>query len=269
MNNWLNTRLIVLLCAALPLHAWAADSQSKPRNDDLRSLKSFRTFAPPLPEGAQPTADPRDFNGTYNINPIAQVLEPVQGGDKNTDGTLIPPFTKAGADIFWKRIERFNAGKQIPEPSVMCEPSWKTRTSSLMEFTQTDGVLAIFFAEHHITRLIHMNTAHPRNLKPSYMGHSIGHWEGNTLVIDTLGFNDRGWFDFAGTPQSPTTHLVERMTKQPNGDIRDEMTYSDTKLFRHPFVTVEMYRRVSPDWEILDEQICEENERNFGLEVQP
>ena len=264
-NNYVALLLISIGISGAPFPLSAADQQD---DEDLRSLESFRSFAPPLPEGAQPTAEPRDFNGTYNINPVAQVLDPVEGGDELADGTLIPPFTEYGGGIFWNRIERFNAGEQIPEPSVMCEPSWKTRTSSLMEFTQTNDVMTIFFAEHHIVRLIHMNSTHPDNLKPSYMGHSVGHWEDNTLVIDTIGFNDRGWFDFGGTPQSTSTHMVERMTKQTNGDIRDEITLSDPTLFRHPFVTIDMYRRVSPDEEILDEQICEENERNFGLEVQ-
>jgi hypothetical protein len=255
------------LVAAAATAAATATAATESGASPLRSLARFKSFAPPLPTGAQPNAEPRDFAGVYNINPIAQVLEPLSGGDTQPGGQAILPFTAAGGSIFWRRIERFNARQQIPEPSVMCEPSWKTRTSSLMQFVQNDSLLVIFMAEHHIARLVHMNSAHPTSLKPSYMGHSVGRWEGNTLVVDTIGFNNRGWLDFAGTPQSTRTHLVERLSKQANGDIRVEMKFSDPTLFRHEFAVVEMYRRVGPDWETIDEQICEENERNFDLET--
>jgi hypothetical protein len=255
-----------LLAQSCATKAWAAAPAASEKLSP-RSLASFRSFAPPLPTGAQPEADPRDFEGYYNINPIAQVQEPVRGGDLAPDGTSIPPFTKRGAAIFWHRIERFNAGRKVPEPSVLCEPSWKTRTSSMMQFVQVPGLLMIFQAEHHIARLIHIDGLHPRTLVPTYMGHSIGRWQGNTLIIDTIGFNDRGWFDFGGTPQSRSTHLVEQLSKQANGDIRDAMTFTDPQLFRHSFTTVDMYRRVGPGWEVIDEQICDENERSFDLEL--
>lgn len=250
--------LAILLSGA----AVAADSR------DVRSLKSFRPFSPPLPRGATASPDPRDFEGIYNLSPVEQALRPIEGGDTTAEGDVIPPFTTQGAAIFWQRIETFNQGAQIPEPSVMCEPSWKTRTSSLMQFAQNAQVLVILIAEHHIARLIHMNARHPAHLTPSYMGHSIGHWEGNTLVIDTIGFNNRGWFDFAGTPQSRQTHLVERMSKQSDGSIEDLMTFSDPTLFRHPFTTRDMYRLNSPADGHIDEEICDENERNYELESQ-
>ena len=265
----LNKKMIAALGCVL-FAQWAnsspASAASAGDNASLRSLKEFRTFSPPLLPGTPPSADPRDFNGVYMLNPVAQVMAPTHGGDQ-ADGMAIPPFTAYGAGIFWKRIERFNAGKQIPEPSVMCEPSWKTRTSSQIQITQASDVMTMLYAELHVVRLIHMNSAHPKNPKPSYLGHSTGRWEGNTLVVDTIGFNDRGWFDFAGTPQSPTTHLVERISKDADGSVRDAMTFTDPRLFRHAFTTVEMYRRTPADDSVIDEQICEENERNFGLET--
>lgn len=269
MSAWLArlALIVVALLSVANMAAAATAAASASADTSPRTLKSFHSFAPPLPTGARPSADPRDFEGVYNINPIAQLIEPAEGGERSAEGLSIPPFSDAGAKIFWHRIERYNAGRQIPEPSVMCEPSWKTRTSSLMQFVQTKDLLAIFSAEQHIVRLIHMQARHPRQVQPSYMGHSIGHWQGSTLVVDTIGFNSRGWFDFAGTPQSPTLHLVERFTKQANGDLRDAMTFADPALFRHSFTTVEMYRRVGPEWETLDEQICEENERNFEREA--
>jgi len=123
----------------------------------------------------------------------------------------------------------------------------------------------IFFSEHHIVRLIHMDVPQPTHIRASYMGHSVGRWLGNTLLIDTVGFNERGWFDFAGTPQSSHLHLVERMTKLPDGSIEDLMTFTDPTLFRHTFVTRDVYRLQAPKDSQLDEEICEENERNYDL----
>lgn len=72
-------------------------------------------------------------------------------------------------------------------------------------------------------------------------------------MIDTLGFNDRGWWDFAGTPQSKSSHLVERMTKQPDGPIEDLITFEDPTLYLHKFTSRDVY-----NWSLASDVMSEE-----------
>lgn len=253
------TSIAVVLCSMLGIVISCASFAQTAAQPQTPSLKSFKTFAPPLDKWpTAPSSDPRDFEGVYNVNPIDQHLTPIEGGVTTADAQVIPPFTPEAAALFWKRVQAQNDGEPLPDASILCEPSWKTRLSSMIRFMQVKDVLVLFFSEHHIVRLIHINGAHPRDLQPSYMGDSVGHWEGNTLVIDTIGFNDRGWWDFAGTPQSRSLHLTERMTKQADGSIEDLMTFEDPKLYTHPFKSRDIYRW-SPATSAMDEEICEEN----------
>ena len=68
---------------------------------------------------------------------------------------------------------------------------------------------------------------HPKDLDPSYYGHSVGHWEGDTLVIDTIGFNERSWIDFRGLPTTEALHLTERIARPDFNTLRYEMTIDD------------------------------------------
>jgi len=227
--------------------------------DATPSLKGFKSFAPPLDHWpTEPSADPRDLEGVYNVNPVEQHLTPIAGGVVTADQQVIPPFKPAAAQLFWRRVAAQNAGRPLPDASILCEPSWKTRLSSMVRFMQVPGLLIMFFSEHHIVRLVYMDQPQSRRPQLSYMGHSVGHWEGDTLVIDTIGFNSRGWWDFAGTPQSPTLHVVERMTKRPDGAIEDDLTFDDPALYEHPFQSRDVYRW-SPATSAMDEEICEEN----------
>jgi hypothetical protein len=68
---------------------------------------------------------------------------------------------------------------------------------------------------------------HPKDLDPSYYGHSVGKWEGDTLVVDTVGFNERGWIDAYGTPTTTQLHLTEKFTRLDYKTLRYEITVDD------------------------------------------
>jgi hypothetical protein len=94
---------------------------------------------------------------------------------------------------------------------------------------------------------------------PSWMGHSIGRWDGKTLVVDTMGFNDRGWVDYRSTPQTEQLHVIERYTRPDLGTLDLEITVDDPGAYTRPW---KIRRRMvlAPKTEEIHEYICNEGD---------
>ena len=99
----------------------------------------------------------------------------------------------------------------------------------------------------------------PKDPNPTYMGYSVGKWEGDTLVVTTAGFNDKGWLDSAGHPQTESLRITERYHRRDFGHLEFDITIDDPKVFTKPF-TIKTQRTLQPDTELL-EDVCE-NERS-------
>jgi hypothetical protein len=99
---------------------------------------------------------------------------------------------------------------------------------------------------------------HPSELDPTWFGHSIGWYEKDTLVIDTVGFNDKAWFDGRGTPHTEQMHTVERWTRVDMGHLVTEVLIDDPGAFSHSF-TVKYESTLRPPTDDLMEYICQEN----------
>jgi hypothetical protein len=99
----------------------------------------------------------------------------------------------------------------------------------------------------------------PRNPNPTWLGYSIGRWEGDTLIITTAGFNDQGWLDSAGHPQTESLRITERLRRRDFGHMDFEITIDDPTVFTRPF-TIKTERLLAPDTDLL-EDVCE-NERD-------
>jgi len=92
----------------------------------------------------------------------------------------------------------------------------------------------------------------------TYMGHSVGRWEGDTLVVDVTNFNGKNWFDRAGNFHSEALHLVERFTPLSRDAIRYEVTIEDPKVFTRPWtISMPIYRRLEPNMELLEYRCIE------------
>jgi GGDEF domain-containing protein len=92
----------------------------------------------------------------------------------------------------------------------------------------------------------------------TYMGHSVGRWEGDTLVVDVTNFNGRNWFDRAGNFHSEVLRLVERFTPLSRDAIRYEVTIEDPKVFTRPWtIAMPLYRRLEPNMELLEYRCIE------------
>ena len=100
----------------------------------------------------------------------------------------------------------------------------------------------------------------PKDPNPTWLGYSIGRWEGDTFVITSSGFNDRAWLDSAGHPQTESLRIVERLRRRDFGHMDFEITIDDSKVFTRPF-TIRTERLLAADTDLL-EDVCE-NERDL------
>jgi len=127
------------------------------------------------------------------------------------------------------------------------------------KIVQTPGVVYFLYEFAHHVREIYTNEGrqHPKDLDPSWMGNSVGWWEGNTLVIDSVGFNDKTWVDRAGLPHSDQMHVIERISRPEHDKLRVDITVDDPKTYTR---TWSGFRELEfePNWHIT-EMICEDN----------
>ena len=113
----------------------------------------------------------------------------------------------------------------------------------------------------HSYRQIFMDgRKHPDDLEPTWYGHSVGHWEGDTLVVETVGFNDKFWFDFQGHPHTTQLKTVERYTRTSMGKLENIVTITDPGAYQKPF-TLKFTATLRPGWDLM-EYICNENNQD-------
>ena len=127
-----------------------------------------------------------------------------------------------------------------------------------MQIVQTPKeVIELFEYDHTIRHIFMDGRKHPADLTPTYNGHSIGHWEGDTLVVDTIGLNGKIWLDRLGHPESDQMHIVERIHRVDDKTLQVDFTFDDPKSYPKPW-TAQLRYRLRPDWDIL-ELVCEDN----------
>jgi hypothetical protein len=132
-----------------------------------------------------------------------------------------------------------------------------------MEILQVPGKVVMIFEYDHFVRYIYTDgRQHPADLTSTWMGDAVGHWEGNTLVVDTIGFNDKTWLDRVGHPHSDQLHLVERFHREGPDTLVDDMTIEDPKAYTHAWTAQRIFQ-LKPKWQIM-EFVCEDNYLNFS-----
>jgi len=131
-----------------------------------------------------------------------------------------------------------------------------------MEILQVPGRTILFFEYGHYVRQIFTDgREHVKDANPTWMGDSIGKWEGDTLVVDSTGFNDKTWLDVAGHPHSEDLHIVERMHRPDHDTLLIDISIDDPKTYTSPLKTQRKYI-LKPGWNIM-EFICEDSQRVF------
>jgi hypothetical protein len=127
-----------------------------------------------------------------------------------------------------------------------------------MEIVQIPGRVIMLFEYDHFVRQIYTDgRPHNTALGPTWMGDSIGKWQGDTLVVDAVGFNDKTWIDMAGHPHSEAMHLVERIRRVDHNTLQNDLTIEDPKAYTKPWGGRLIFV-LKPGWS-LGEMICEDN----------
>lgn len=173
----------------------------------------------------------------------------------------IEPFPEEPKALPWAQelAEQRRAGVDTPHHRCLpgTPPTPRNAPPFLAKFVQADDLIVILFEDYPGFRQVYLDgRQHPEYPNPSWVGHSIGHWEDDTLVIDTIGYNDRGWLR-GRYPRSEELRIVERYSRPEYGRMDVETTFEDPNVFEKPFKRIQSYFLL-PHVELL-EFVCEHN----------
>jgi hypothetical protein len=209
----------------------------------------YLTSEKPAPAGRAP----RTREGKPDLNGVWLSALPSPVGDR------LEPLPWAAA-VVKQRTE--NLSKDSPQ--AHCLPMGLSYAGFFTTYRliQTPKLLAIIDENGDPARQVYLDgRGHPKDPNPSYVGHSVGRWEGDTLVVDTVGFNDRGWLTFAGFPQTEMLRITERFRRPDLGHLEMEMTFDDPTVFKKPWRQKRVSSLAPASMELL-EYVCSENNRD-------
>jgi hypothetical protein len=233
------------------------------------------TAAPATPQQAQGiprAADGKpDFTGIWAGPGFAHT-------GKDTDAATVRRYTEANMSAFTpggkdKLYRKYSGNVHIDDPTAICLPNGLTRqipSPYAQQWIQTPTQLVILYEYMHFFRVIPFgapNRPHAGDIEPTYMGDSIAWWDGDTLVIDTVGLNE--WLLDAYHPDdgssrwhSDKMHVVERLQYTDGKNASYDVTLDDPEIFEKPFVE-RWAMQSKPGWKIL-EFVCDDNDRCRG-----
>jgi len=168
-----------------------------------------------------------------------------------------PQFLAAAEDVARKRRE----SNSKDSPQARCLPGAVLRFGPLFQMVQTQDYLVIINDDESPGfHQVYLNRSHPEDPNPGWYGHNTGTWEGDTLVIDRVAFDERIWLDQGGHPHSPKLHVVERYRRPDLGHLESEVTVDDPSVLARPY-TIKRVAELAQGYDIY-EFICSENERD-------
>jgi len=211
-------------------------------------------------QNADVASDPRNLEGMWTDLPTNNPF--VLGVDL--------PYKPEGQNIAADRIKWFKEGNAYASAHLTCRPTGIqgiTSPKGPVLIQQTPEKLVLISQEDREVRKIFFAAEHPKDLQSTYSGHAVAHWEGNTLVIDVIGYNGKGQLDEVGNPHSDQLHLVQKITKSVDGNtLNIEFTFTDPVYYTKPFTKTRAWRRI-PGTKLLDYD-CSENPRADLYELQ-
>ena len=184
-----------------------------------------------------------------------------RGGARSEPQVPFMPWSAAMYDYISKNQSKYDPeGFCLPPggPRLMATPY----PMEIVQLPEQKRILMIFEGATHIWREIYMDgRPHPQGdgLNPTYLGHSVGRWEGDTLVVDIVGFNEQTWIDYYGHPHTDMLHVVEKYSRPNKNVLHYEATFEDPGAYTKPF-TVRWNINWNPTGE-LTEYICQENNK--------
>jgi hypothetical protein len=158
--------------------------------------------------------------------------------------------------------ERQKSGRDFP--TAYCQPGSVPASMLILDFKMIQAAreIVVLPGNGDPARQIYIDgRSLPKDPEPSWMGSSVGHWQGETLVIDTTGFKDSAWLDGFGHPRSEGMHITERYRRRDFGHMDLEMSFDDPKYYTKPF-GFKTTLTLLPDTDVL-EYVCTENQRRY------
>jgi hypothetical protein len=207
-----------------------------------------------------------DEQSAAPANPFAIETNPLQRTPRVTGGERFSgkltlsrvPFQPWARALFEHRLEN------PLEPHTRCKASGGPRQFmtpygvEFLELEESGRILIVDIGGPHTLRIIYTDgRPHPRDLSPSALGHSIGRWEDDTLVVDSIGFNEKFWMDRHGLPHTEMLHLIERFTRVSADTLQYEVTIDDPGAYTSTWTTG-LLLRWSPGQEVF-EYVCQDN----------
>ena len=197
---------------------------------------------------------PPSLAGVYQIIAGATTLP---GGLKNAGSPAELALLPAAA----QQMKSVNL-KQ--DPAKMCAPvgpfRMMAREENKIELVPAHDMIVMLFEDlsHGVMRTIFLNRGHPKEFEPNWMGDSVGRWDGNTLVVDTVGFNDKTWLNDTGAQHSDALHLVERIRPILDGKYLEyKVTAEDPKTMAKPYTYTRYYEKLKTE---IQQDVCEDEE---------
>ena len=238
-----------------------------------RAPNGFRREPAGPPAGPAPRLPDNPFYGVNAGKPdfgglakgmwqVPYIIDMQKQGRAPDGGAVVVPFTALGKKEFDERT----ANHSKDDPEGFCLPPGVPRmmyTPYPTEiFQMPDRILFIYEGGAHVWRIIWMDgRKQPADPNPNYLGYSVGHWEGDTLVVDTIGMNDRTWLDAAGHGHGEKLHVTEKFTRPDSNTLRLEATIDDPDYYTKPWSVVTT-ARWAPGQELM-EYICQENNKDL------
>jgi hypothetical protein len=239
---------VISFVVSMPL---AAQWLKHPTPGIPRSADGKPNLAAPAPK--TPDGKP-DLSGLWQINPGAY-------GANIAADLKAHEIHPAAAALYKQRME--GLGKDNPA-IYQCLPagplySFAAPTARLI---QTPSLITILYEDLTYREIFMDGRGLPEDPNPAFMGYSVGRWEGDTLVVESAGFNEKTWLDGGGHPHSESLHLTERIRRMDFGHLDIRVTLEDRQFYTRPW-TVAVEATFVPDTESI-EYVCSENEKDHG-----
>jgi hypothetical protein len=252
MGNNRKRVVVFLACAVAASAQWTNyPAAGMPRTPDGK---------PNMAGAAPKTADGKpDLSGVWMAEDQKYFFN--LAADLSPDQVGLRPETEA---LMKLRSDRLHGD----DPLARCLPHGVPRvnTNGLFPFkiVQTPGLIVILYEQLSLFRQVFMDGRKPaKDLNPSWLGYSTGRWDGDTLVIETTGFNDRTWLDTQmGHPASEKLHVTERFRRPTFGQLEISSTIDDPKFYKKPWTTTVQKNNLQLETDLL-EFICNENEKDI------
>ena len=210
------------------------------------------------PEGPAPklASGKPDFSGMWQRPYVPDMSKNSKGGDQKGEPNL--PFTSWGK-AEWEKYDAENG-----DYTGACLPFGLVRSMNSpdpIQIMQSDTFLGLLYEQNTWFKVIPIDGRAHRDQVATWFGDSVGKWEGDTLMVDTINFNGRTRLDTIGHPHSDQLHTVEHFSRPDLGHMAYQIEINDPKTFTKPFTNTRTFT-LRTDWQVM-EYSCEENNKSF------